>query len=124
MALLATPVERQDVNMDEKQPLLDTADGRSEALTLHLRGALERAAAKSNESMEALRVAVCVFTIALRDKGIAPEAVLIRLKAAIRYETLMPLWETSTWSGPHLHETVTTWCIKDYFSEEGCVKNG
>lgn len=97
---------------------------RAEELTLHLREALERAASKNSESMEALRRAVCVFTVALRDEGIAPEAVLIRLKAAIRYETLMPLWETSTWSGPHLHEAVTTWCIKDYFSEKGCVENG
>lgn len=97
---------------------------RAEELTLHLRGALERAASKSNESMEALRLAVCVFTVALRDDGIAPEAVLVQLKAAIRHKTLMPLWETSSWSGPHLHETVTTWCIKDYFSEKGCVENG
>ena len=97
---------------------------RAEELTLHLRGALVRAASKNSESMDALRLAVCVFTVALRDEGIAPETVLIRLKAAIRYETLMPLWETSTWSGPHLHETVTTWCIKDYFSEKGCAGNG
>ena len=97
---------------------------RADELTLQLRGALERAASKNSESMEALRLAVCEFTVALRDEGIAPETVLIRLKAAIRYETLMPLWETSSWSGPHLHETVTTWCIKDYFSEKGCAGSG
>ena len=163
MALLATPVERRDVKMDEKLPLVVNVDERSpveaalnlmrtlaenaalglaadeqisryaesalvnevreQELTLHLRGALERAASKNSESMEALRLAVCMFTIALRDEGTTPEVVLVRLKAAIRYETLLPLWETSSWSGPHLHETVTTWCIKDYFSEKGCAEN-
>ena len=72
--------------------------------------------------MEALRLAVCSFTVALRDEGVTPEAVLISLKAAIRTETLMPLWETSSWSGTSLHETITTWCIKDYFAVTNCIE--
>jgi len=109
----------------------DTAEHASSALALQqaisqaelsarLRTAVERAASKSAESMETLRLAVCAFTIALRDEGITPEAVLIRLKAAIETETLTPLWITSTWSGKHLHDTITTWCIEDYFREKDC----
>ena len=90
-------------------------------LSEQLRIALGHAASKSRESMDALRIAVCAFTIALRDEGVSPEAVLINLKAAIRKQTLIPLWEISTWSGPTIHETVTTWCIQDYFGEQDCT---
>ena len=90
-------------------------------LSAHLRMAVEQAASKSAESMETLRLAVCAFTLALRDEGVTPEAVLIRLKVAIHTETLTPLWSTSTWSGQHLHDTITTWCIKDYFREKDCA---
>ena len=89
-------------------------------LSSRLHEAVELAAAKSTESMEALRLAVCAFTVALRDDGVTPEAVLISLKAAIQSETLLPHWITSTWGGPHLRETITTWCIKDYFGAAKC----
>ena len=91
-------------------------------LSERLRDALGRAAARNADSMEALRVAVCAFTLALRDEGVTPEAVLISLKAAIQKQTLIPLWETSTWSGPSLQETITTWCINDYFAEKDCIE--
>ena len=91
-------------------------------LSARLRFAVEQAASKSAESMDTLRLAVCAFTLALRDEGITPEAVLIRLKVAIHAETLAPLWSTSSWSGQHLHDTITTWCIRDYFSEKDCVE--
>jgi hypothetical protein len=71
--------------------------------------------------MEALRLAVCAFTVALRDEGITPEAVLISLKAAIHAETFSRIHHTSTWSGPRLQETVTTWCIQDYYREQDCA---
>lgn len=90
-------------------------------LSTRLREATERAAEKSAASMEALRLAVCAFTIALRDEGITPEAVLISLKAAIHKETFLPLWQDSTWSGPHLRDTITTWCIEDYFRTNDCA---
>lgn len=90
-------------------------------LSSRLRAAVESAAVKNSGSMEALRIAVCAFTIALRDEGITPEAVLIRLKEAIRQETFRPLWLTSTWGGPRLDETITTWCIEDYFREKHCT---
>ena len=91
-------------------------------LSDRLRIALGQAAIRSSDSMEALRLAVCSFTVALRDKGVLPEAVLISLKAAIRTETLLPLWETSSWSGTSLHATITTWCIKDYFAGKDCIE--
>lgn len=91
-------------------------------LSERLRSALVRAAARNADSMEALRVAVCAFTVALRDEGVTPEAVLISLKSAIQKETLIPLWETSSWSGPNLHETITSWCIRDYFAGKDCIE--
>ena len=90
-------------------------------LAERLRLALVHAASKSSESMEALRIAVCAFTVALRDEGVTPEAVLISLKAAIRKQTLIPLWEHSTWSSPSLSETMSTWCIKHYFGDKDCT---
>lgn len=90
-------------------------------LASRLRAALEHAAEKSSDSMEALRLAVCAFTVALRDGGITPEAVLISLKAAIHSETFGRINQASTWNGPRLQETVTTWCIQDYYSEQNCA---
>ena len=90
-------------------------------LASRLRAALERAAEKSSESLEALRLAVCAFTVALRDEGITPEAVLISLKAAIHSETFGRINSASTWNGPRLQETVTTWCIQDYYREQDCA---
>jgi hypothetical protein len=90
-------------------------------LASRLRAALERAAEKSRDSMEALRLAVCAFTLALRDEGITPEAVLISLKAAIHSETFGRINQASTWNGPRLQETVTTWCIQDYYRDQDCA---
>jgi hypothetical protein len=90
-------------------------------LSTRLRAALESAAEKSSVSMESLRLAVCAFTVALRADGNTPEAVLISLKAAIHKETFRPLGDTSTWNGPHLQDTMTTWCIQDYFRAGDCT---
>ena len=87
-------------------------------LSERLRTTAGRATVRRSDSMEALRREVYSYTVALRDEGVTPEGVLISLKAAIRRETLMPLWETSSWSGPRLHETIMTWCIKDYFADK------
>lgn len=91
-------------------------------LSNRLRSAVERAAEKSSASMEALRLAVCAFTVALRDEGVTPEAVLISLKAAIHSETFVRLPNSSTWNGPRLQETIATWCIKDYFRPGDCTE--
>ena len=91
-------------------------------LSNRLLAAVERAAEKSSASMEALRLAVCAFTVALRDEGITPEAVLVSLKAAIHSQTFISLRRQSTWNGPHLQETISTWCIQDYFRPGDCIE--
>ena len=87
-------------------------------LSEHLRQALCSAATRNADSMNALRLAVCAFTIALRDEGVTPEAVLISLKAAIQTETLITLRDASSRRGPNLYERMTTWCIEDYFATD------
>jgi hypothetical protein len=71
--------------------------------------------------MEDLRIAVCAFTLALREEGMSPEAVLILFKTAIHQQVLKPMHNGSTWGGPRLQDTITTWCINDYFSDEDCA---
>ena len=126
LALVHTIAEQSAIGLGA-----DSAEAESSAFALeraisqaelsdHLRVALAEAASRSSDSMEALRVAVCAFTLALRDEGVSPEAVLIRLKTAIRKQTLIPLWENSTWGGPTIHETMSTWCIQDYFGDKRC----
>ena len=90
-------------------------------LSLLLRAAIERAALKSTGSMEHLRLAVCAFTTALRDEGMTPEAVLILFKAAIHQQVMKPAARGSHWGGQTLQDTLTTWCINDYFSELDCT---
>jgi hypothetical protein len=86
-----------------------------------LRAKVIAAASNSAESMAALRVAVCAFTVAGREEGLRPEAVLIGLKAIIHRETFESVWYTSTWSGTNLRQQISTWCIEDYFSRTECV---
>lgn len=51
--------------------------------------AVEKVASKDAESMEALRLAVCSFTGALRDAGTTPERVLIILKTVIHKRSVL-----------------------------------
>lgn len=90
-------------------------------LSLLLRAAVERAASRSSGSMDELRLAVCAFALALRDEGMTPEAVLILFKSAIHQQVLQPTSNGSTWGGPELQDTITTWCINDYFSDQDCA---
>jgi hypothetical protein len=84
----------------------------------HLLIAVEKAASKDAESMEALRLAVCSFTGALRDAGTTPEGVLIILKTVIHKRGLLVIApHASDWTG-QLREKITTWCIEEYFSEK------
>lgn len=84
-----------------------------------LRTAVEKAASSNADSMEALRLTVCEFTSALRDKGASPEGVLISLKALINNRSL-PLIppHPSDWSGYQLREQISTWSIKEFFRKE------
>jgi hypothetical protein len=84
-----------------------------------LRIAVEEAASRSAESMHALRHAVCNFTLALRDEGTTPERVLIALKTIVNNRALLVIApHTSDWRGDHLRETISTWCIEEFFKEK------
>ena len=85
-----------------------------------LRLAVEIAASRDAIAMDALRIAVCEFTLVLRQEGSTPEAVLIRLKKLIDHETL-PLISPhpSDHGGHRLRERISTWSIKAYFNNDG-----
>jgi hypothetical protein len=85
-------------------------------LCQRLRSAVERAASRNAESMEALRAAVCGFTVALRDEGLTPEGVLVVLKTVVNNRSLLVIApHVSDWNGDQLRERISTWCIKEYF---------
>ena len=83
-----------------------------------LRKGVERAASRNADSMEALRVAVCDFTAALKEKGTSPEGVLICLKALIADQTfsLIPRHpaDLTAWQ---LREQMSTWSIREFFRD-------
>lgn len=90
----------------------------SSELCDRLRLAVVKAANRDAASMAALRVAVRGFTVALRDEGTTPEAVLIILKTVITNRTIMTIApHASDWRGDQLRERISTWCIEEYFSE-------
>ncbi|MDQ6770756.1 MAG: hypothetical protein M3Z54_12300 [Gemmatimonadota bacterium] len=69
--------------------------------------------------MNALRVAVSSFTVALKTEGLTPEAVLILLKRVINNRSFLVIApHVSDWTGDHLRETISTWCIKEFFREK------
>ena len=79
--------------------------------------ALEQAALDSSHSMEALRLAVCDFTAALRQQGTTPEAVLISLKSVVnqRVPRVVPEPFYHDRPNPAIHEKMTTWSIQEFF---------
>ena len=86
-------------------------------LAERLRAAVENAAIASGESMKVLRLAVAEFTVTLRNQGTTPEAVLISLKAVISANVLPSRWHVASAYDPHLRDTISTWCIEEYFRE-------
>jgi hypothetical protein len=85
-----------------------------------LRLAVEVAASRDAIAMEALRVAVCEFTFALRQQGKTPEAVLIGLKHLIDNQVLPSIrTHPSDHGGHRLRASISTWCIKAYFESDG-----
>lgn len=85
-----------------------------------LRQALEDAANRSAESMEALQLAVREFTAVLKNEGNNPEHVLMALKAVI-YNRSFPtiaVHPTEWAGGSRLHEKISTWCIEEFFKEK------
>jgi len=90
-----------------------------EPLCEELVDAVIRAATQSAESMQALRRAVCRFTLTLRDDGASPEGILIALKSVIN-SRVFPLIVSPTRdvSADRLREQISTWCIEEMFREK------
>lgn len=80
--------------------------------------AVENAAMRSAGSINALRLAVKRFTVALRDDGAKPETVLIAIKTVINSRTF-PIVEYAKqdWSPDELQQQISTWSIQDFFSD-------
>ena len=103
--------------MSNEAPSIRLANPPAE-LCDRLRLAVERAAVKNAESMEGLRAAVADFTIALREQGTTPEAVLISLKNVIHNRSLpLILPHPSDRNSASLRETISTWCIEEFFRD-------
>lgn len=84
-----------------------------------LHTAVERAALRSAGSISALRFAVSRFTIALRNDGAKPEAVLIALKSVINSRTFPVLKDPMLdWRPDELRQQISTWSIEEFFSEK------
>ena len=82
-----------------------------------LHEAMERAANRSAESMNLLRDTVGRFTIALRDEGASPEAILIALKSVINSRTFPSVVSPSRdGTGDQLRQQISTWCIEEFFA--------
>ena len=89
-----------------------------EPLCEELLDTVTRAAAQSAESMKNLRAAVARFTLALKDDGVSPEAILVALKSIINSQAFpMVVSPSREGSTDHLRELISTWCIEDMFRE-------
>lgn len=109
-----------DPEIETSTAALRSAISRLE-LSQRLRLALADAAVKDAASMDELRVAVCEFTVTLREEGTTPEATLIRLKSVVDHNTLPKFAKYGRDRYDNaLRQTISTWCIKAYF-EKGTV---
>ena len=81
--------------------------------------ALEQAAIDRSLSMEALRLTVRDFTLALRQQGTTPEGVLISLKSVINHRRARPTLNQDFHDGPDpaIHEKISTWSIQEFFRD-------
>ncbi len=112
------PTSEEDAKFYRARVALQLAIPQPE-LCERLRVAVEETASRDAESIEALRLAVHSFTVALRDAGTTPERVLIILKTAIHKRSLLSIApHASDWKGDQLREKISTWCIEEYFREK------
>lgn len=89
-----------------------------EELCEQLHAAVENAAWKSAESINALRLAVKRFTVALRDDGAKPEAVLIAIKSVIEAQTFAIEFDaTPDRARRDIRQQISTWSIQEFFGE-------
>lgn len=83
-----------------------------------LHAAVEKAALRSAGSINALRMAVKRFTVALRDEGAKPETVLIALKSVINSGTFpVAVPRDEPWSPNELRQQISSWSIQEFFSD-------
>ena len=83
---------------------------------LHM--AVEKAAARSAESMAALQVAVQRFTAALRDEGVKPEETLIALKSVINAKSFPMISSIGfEFNSEQLRQQISTWSIEEYYRQ-------
>lgn len=116
-ASAATTCAELGSELEESSIALDQAIARAE-LTGRLCVAIEEAASRDAVAMDALRIAICEFTLALRDEGTTPEGVLITLKSVIDRKSL-PNFVPHDSQRQHdkLRESMSTWCIQAYFQQ-------
>lgn len=88
-----------------------------ESLCEELHIAVEQAALRSAGSINALRLAVKRFTVALRDDGAKPEAVLIAIKDVINSRTFpVKAEERQDWHPDEMRQQISKWSIEEFFS--------
>lgn len=87
--------------------------------SMRVRLAVEKAASRDAAAMHALRIAVCEYTFALREEGLTPEIVLIKLKSLIDDRTRPQFTQRDARYGEGLRQNISTWCIKAYFNSAG-----
>lgn len=68
--------------------------------------------------MNSLHFAVRRFTVALKQDGAGPEAILISLKSVINSRTFPVASNSQDWSSEDLRQQISTWCIEEFFSEK------
>ena len=91
----------------------------SDQLCEELYQAVVSAASRRADSMEALRATVRRFTLALRNEGAKPEAVLIALKEIINSRVFQVEVSPSPAGSPErLRQQISAWSIQDYFSNQ------
>ncbi|HEX6627291.1 MAG TPA: hypothetical protein VF105_05010 [Gemmatimonadaceae bacterium] len=87
-----------------------------ESLCEELHIAVEQAALRSAGSINALRLAVKRFTVALRDDGAKPEAVLIAIKDVINSRTFPVDAKQQDWHPDEMRQQISKWSIEEFFS--------
>ena len=93
-----------------------------EPLCEELLEAVRSAATQSAESMKMLHAAVCRFTLALKNDGVKPEAILIALKTIINTQVFPVIVSPSRDKhADRLRELISTWCIEAMFSGDANV---
>jgi hypothetical protein len=90
-----------------------------------VRSALIAAVMRHAETLGELRSAMEECVRHLRDQGMLPEAMIITMKAFIRYTGVKypPPGYATTWPSEPVLERIIAWCIVEYFRDPHPVEN-